>query len=330
MIQRRAFITLLGGAAAGLPLAARAQQTAIPVVGYLQSGSPEQTVPAAFRKGLSETGYDEGRNVAIEYRWAEGQLDRLPAMAADLVRRGVVIIATPGNPAAALAAKAATTTIPIVFSAGSDPVRIGLVTSLNRPGGNVTGFYEMGAELAPKRLEIMHELIPSVIRFVLLVESGTQQAISPPPAIANLPAVASARGLQVEVVSVSGPIGAIDAAIENLVKKRTEAILVAPSVLFGNLHEQLVAVMARHAIPAIYYDRVAVEAGGLMSYGSNILDLDRQVGVYTGRILKGEKPGELPVQQPTKFELAVNLKTAKTLGLTIPLSILARADEVIE
>jgi putative ABC transport system substrate-binding protein len=329
-MKRRDFIRLLGGAVAAWPQVARAQQPALPVVGYLQSGSAEPTLPAAFRKGLGQTGYDEGRNMAIEYRWAEGQLDRLPAMAADLVRRRVAIIATPGNPQAALAAKAATTTIPIVFSNAGDPVQIGLVSSLNRPGGNVTGFTEMGADLWPKRLGIMHDLMPSAIRFALLVPSTSQIAASPPPVITNLPGAASAMSLQVEAVSASGTIGDIDTAIENLAQKRIEAILVSPSVLFYNLREQLVAAMARHAIPAIYWDRPAVEAGGLMSYGSSVLDLARQVGVYAGRILKGEKPGDLPVQQPTKFDLVINLKTAKALGLTVSPTLLALADDVIE
>jgi putative tryptophan/tyrosine transport system substrate-binding protein len=328
MIARRGFITLLGGAATAWPLAARAQQPVRPVIGFLQSGSPELTVPAAFRKGLRETGYDEGRNVAIEYRWAEGQLDRLSAMAADLVRRRVAVIAAPGSGPAALVAKAATTAIPIVFSTASDPVQLGLVASLNRPGGNVTGFYEMGAELAPKRLGIMHELMPSATRFVLLVAANSPSAAS--PVITNLPASASAMGLQIEVLVASGTIGDIDTAIERLAQKRMDAILVFPGGLFYSLREQLVAVMARHAIPAIYWDRPAVEAGGLMSYGSSVLDLDRQVGVYTGRILKGEKPADLPVQQPTKFELVINLKTAKALGLTVPPTMLALADEVIE
>jgi putative ABC transport system substrate-binding protein len=335
-MTRREFIALLGSGAAVAPtflwpLAARAQQAGVPVIGYLQSGSPEPTVAAAFRKGLSEAGYDEGRNVAIEYRWAEGQLDRLPALAADLVRRRVAVIAAPGSGAAVLAAKAATTTIPIVFSTASDPVQLGLVVSLNRPGGNVTGFSEMGAELGPKRLGIMHELMPGAIRFAMLVPSGSPN--DNPTVITNLQVAASAMGLQIEVFrapGASGTIGDIDTAIENIVQKRIDAILVFPGGLFYDLRKQFVAVMARHAIPAIYWDRPAVEAGGLMSYGSSVLDLDRQVGVYAGRILKGEKPADLPVQLPTKFELVINLKAAKALGLTVPPTLLALADEVIE
>jgi putative ABC transport system substrate-binding protein len=326
-VGRREFITLLGGAAAW-PLAARAQQAAVPVVGHLQSGSLEPTMPAAFRKGLSETGYDEGRNVAIEYRWAERQLDRLPAMAADLVRRRVAVIAAPGSGRAALAAKAATTTIPIVFSTVGDPVQLGLVASLNRPGGNVTGFSEMGAELGPKRLGIMHELMPGAIRFAMLVASNSPS--DNPTVITNLQVAASAMGLQIEVFRASGTIGDIDTAIGNIVQKRVDAILVFPSPSFSNLPTQVAALMARHAIPAIYWDRPATEAGGLMSYGSSVLDLARQVGVYTGRILKGERPSDLPVQQPTKFELVINLKTAKALGLTVPPTLLALADDVIE
>jgi putative ABC transport system substrate-binding protein len=326
-MNRRDLITLLGGAAM-LPVAARAQQAGLPVIGYLQSGSPEPTVAAAFRKGLSEAGYDEGRNVAIEYRWAEAQSDRLPALAADLVRRRVAVIATPGSGVAALAAKAATTTIPIVFSLAGDPVQVGLVASLNRPGGNVTGFSEMGEELGPKRLGIMHELMPGAIRFAMLVVSNSPS--DNPTVITNQQVAASAMGLQIEVFRASGTIGDIDIVIGNIVQKRVDAIVVFPGVLFYNLREQFVAIMARHAIPAIYWDRPAVEAGGLMSYGSSVLDLDRQVGVYAGRILKGERPADLPVLQPTKFEFVINLKTAKSLGLTVPPSLLAIADEVIE
>jgi putative tryptophan/tyrosine transport system substrate-binding protein len=327
ILKRRDFIMLLGGAAAW-PLAARAQQAAVPVVGHLQSGSLEPTMPAAFRKGLSETGYDEGRNVAIEYRWAEGQLDRLPAMAADLVRRRVAVIAAPGSTPAALAAKAATTTIPIVFSGAVDPVQTGLVASLNRPGGNVTGFSEIGAELGPKRLGIMHELMPGAIRFAMLVASNSQ--VDNPTVIANLQVAASAMGLQIEVFRASRTIGDIDIAIGNIVQKRVDAILVFANPLFYNLRTQVAALMARHAIPAVYWDRQEVEAGGLMSYGPSVLDLVRQVGVYTGRILMGEKPSDLPVQQPTKFELVINLKTAKALGLAVPLTLQYAADEVIE
>jgi putative ABC transport system substrate-binding protein len=326
-MNRRDLMTLIGGTAM-LPVAAHAQQPAVPIVGHLQAGSLEPTMPAAFRKGLSETGYDEGRNVAIEYRWAEGQLDRLPAMAADLVRRRVAVIAAPGSGPAALAAKAATTTIPIVFSGAVDPVQTGLVASLNRPGGNVTGFSEVGAELGPKRLGIMHQLMPGAFRFAMLVASNSPS--DNPTVITNLQVAASAMGLQIEVFRASRTIGDIDIAIGNIVQKRVDAILVFTGTPFYNLRTQVAALMARYAIPAIYWDRPATEAGGLISYGSSVLDLARQVGVYTGRILKGEKPADLPVQQATKIELVINLKTAKALGLTVPPNLLASADEVIE
>jgi putative ABC transport system substrate-binding protein len=326
-MRRRDFITLLGSSAAGWPLAARAQQPAFPVVGYLQSGSAEPTFPAAFRKGLKETGYVEGENVAIEYRWAEGHVDRLPAMAADLVRRGVAVIVTPGSLPGARAAKAATATIPIVFWNGGDPVQLGLVASINRPAGNATGLAGMGAELAPKRLGLLHELIPGAVRFALLVEPNSTTT---PLVIINLQSAASAIGLQIEVLYAAGTDRGIDAGFASLVQKRADAILVQPASLFDERRTQIAALAARHAIPAIYVDRTYAEAGGLMSYGANIADQYRMVGVYAGRILKGEKPAEIPVQQPTKFELVINLKTAKALGLTVPPTLLVAADEVIE
>jgi putative ABC transport system substrate-binding protein len=311
-----------------LPVAARAQQAGLPVIGFLHSSSPDANLLAAFREGLSETGYVDGRNVAIEYRWAEGQLDRLPAMAADLVRRRVAVIVTPGNMTSARVASAATAAIPIVFSGGTNPVQMGLVTSLNRPGANVTGFSEMAAELAPKRLGIMHELMPGAMRFVLLVESNSPSAT--PTVIADLQAAASAIGRQVEVLKVEGTIREIDAAIGSLVQKRVDAILVNPAVPFYDLRAQFALLVARYSVPAIYWDRAFSDAGGLMSYGASVEDLFRQVGVYAGRILKGEKPGDLPVQQATKIDLVINLKAAKALGLTVPPSLLATADEVIE
>ncbi len=328
-MKRRDFIALLGGAAMAWPLAARAQQATMPVIGFLHSASAAAFAAhlAAFRKGLSEAGYVEDQNVAIEYRWAEGQNDRLPALAAELVRRRVAVIITPGSRPASQAAKAATTTIPIVFSFGTDPVQTGVVASLNRPGGNVTGFSEMAAELAPKRLGIMHELMPGAIRFVLLVEPN----VPPPPAlITDLHAAASAIGRQAEVLYASGTIRDIDTAIENVGQKRIDAILVNPSARFYDLRAQLATLAGRRAIPAIYWDRAFPDVGGLMSYGSSVEDLFRQVGVYAGRILKGENPGDLPVQQPTKFDLVINLKAARALGLEIPPTLLARADEVIE
>jgi putative ABC transport system substrate-binding protein len=328
-MRRRQFIALLGGAAVAWPLSARAQQPTLPVIGYLDNKSPVGNAPfvAAVRQGLKEAGFVEGQNVAIEYRWAEGQIDRLPALAADLVQRRVAVIVTPGSVTGARAAKAATTTIPIVFSMGGDPVQLGLVASLNRPGGNATGFGEMGSEVTPKRLELLHELIPGAAHFVLLVEPNSTTT---PSVIVNLQSVASANGLPIEVLYAAGTNSGIDAAFASLVQKRVDALLVAPSGFFMERRIQLATLAARHAIPAIYWDRALAEAGGLISYGSNVTDQFRQVGVYAGRILKGEKPGDLPVMQPTKFELVINIKTAKALGINVPLSLLARADEVIE
>jgi putative ABC transport system substrate-binding protein len=326
VMKRREFITLLGGAAAAWPLAARAQQSVMPVVGYLYLGSPQHTARqmAAFRLGLSETGYVEGRNVATVYRWAEGHFDRLPALAADLVRHRVAVIVTPFSVAATRAAKAATTTIPIVFTSGLDPVQAGLVTSLNRPGGNVTGFTALNSELGPKQLGLLRELIPGAARFAVLVEPTTPDTI-----LADLQATASAIGQKIEVLH-AGTIGEIDAAFASLAQKRADAILVVPAVLFFNRLAQLVTLAARHAVPAIYWTRDFTEASGLMSYGSDVSDQLRQAGIYTGRILKGEKPADLPVMQATKFEFVINLQTARTLGLTVPPSLLAIADEVIE
>jgi putative ABC transport system substrate-binding protein len=329
-MRRREFILALGGVAATWPLKARAQQPTFPLVGYLRSDSAEASpkLRAEFLKGLSEAGYVDGQNVTIEYRWAEGQYHKLPEMAADLVRRRVAVIVTPGNTPAAIAAKAATNIIPIVFSFGADPVKIGLVASLSRPGGNATGFSEMNVEVAPKRLGILHELLPSATRVGLLLEP--QNSPTTPSDITDLQTAGNAIGLQVEVVSAAGTVGDIEAAFEDLSKKRIEALLVNPSPQFASLRVDLAVLAARHAIPAIYWDRRLVDAGGLMSYGSNVEDLFRQVGIYTGRILKGEKPADMPVQQASKFEFVINLKAAKALGLDIPPSLLARADEVIE
>jgi putative ABC transport system substrate-binding protein len=327
-MQRRKFITLLGGAAAGWPLAVRAQQPAVPVIGYLYLGSPEQTARqvAAFRSGLSEIGYVEGRNVAIEFRWAEGYLDRLPALVADLVRRRAAIIVTPFSLAAARAAKAASTTIPIVFTTGLDPVQAGLVTNLNRPGGNVTGLTAWNTELGPKQLGLLRELLPQAARFAVLVESESNAL---DPIIADLRAAATALGRQIEVLH-AGTIGDIDAAFASLVQKQADALQVIPSVLFFNRLTQLVTLAAQHAVPAIYWTRDFTEAGGLMSYGSDVTDQLRQAGIYTGRILKGEKPADLPVLRPTKFEFVINLKTAKSLGVRISGDLLSLADEAIE
>jgi putative tryptophan/tyrosine transport system substrate-binding protein len=327
-VRRRQFITLLGGAAAW-PFPARAQQPAMPVIGFLHSASPAAYghLVAAFRKGLSEAGYSEGQNVAIEYRWSEGHNERLPALAAELVRRQVAVIVTPGSTAATLAAKAATPTIPIVFLSAVDPVKTGLVASLNRPGGNVTGVSDIGVELAAKRLGLLHELLPGAARFALLVNPdnpGITEAF-----VTEAQTAASAIGRQIEVVTASTN-GDIDRAFATLVNKRADAFLVSTDALFVTRRVQLVTLAARHAVPAMYFRREFAEAGGLMSYGSNLADQFRQNGIYAGRILKGEKPAEMPVQLPTKFEFVVNLQTAKALGLDVPPTLLVRADEVIE
>ena len=329
-MRRREFIAVLGGAAVSWPLAVRAQQPAMPVIGYLRSDSPEASpkLRLEFTKGLAETGYVEGRNVTVEYRWAEGHYDRLPELAADLVRRQVAVIVTPGNTPAALAAKAATSTIPIVFSFGADPVKIGLVASLDRPGGNATGFGEMNIEVAPKRLGIMHELMPSAPRFALLLEPKNSPTTAAD--VTELQAAAAATGLQVEVVYAAATVGDLETAFSSLAQKRVDALMVNPSPQFASLRVQLAALAARYAIPTIYWDRRLADAGGLMSYGSNVEDLFRQVGVYAGRILKGEKPSDMPVQQATKFDFVINLKAAKALGLAVPPTLLARADDVIE
>jgi putative tryptophan/tyrosine transport system substrate-binding protein len=325
-MKRRAFIKLLGGAA--WPLAARAQQPAVPIIGYLYLGS--ETTPsllAAFHKGLGETGHLEGHNVAVEYRWANNSLDRLSELAADLVLRRVAVIATPGSYQAALAAKAASTTIPIVFSTGVDPVQAGLVESLNRPGGNVTGVNYLQAELAAKQLGLLHELLPRATRFAVLVNPNNPVVAR--SAIAELQAAASSIGARIEVLRAESN-GEIDAAFVNVSQERIEALLVSPGPLFGNRRVQLATLAARHAIPTMYYDRVFPEIGGLISYGTSLTDQYRQTGIYSGRVLKGERPVDMPVMQATKFELVINLATAKALSLDVPAMLLAHADDVIE
>src|SRR5712691_3583965 len=326
-MRRRDFIAALG-AAATWPLAARAQQPALPVIGYLHVGSSavSRDRVAAFHRGLKELDFVEGRNVAIEYRWADNQNDRLPELAADLIRRGVTVIAAPAGAETARVVKGLTTTIPIVFSTGVDPVKTGLVRSLNRPGGNVTGVADMAVGLGGKRLGLLHELLPGAVRFALLVTPGIATGES---AIAEVQSAASAIGRQIEMLTASTNLD-IDAAFASLAQKRADALLVAPQVLFSTRRVQLVTLAARHAVPTMYHQREHVEAGGLMSYGSSIMDRERLLGVYTGRILKGEKPADLPILRAVKFEFVINLQTAKTIGLDVPPTLLARADEVIE
>ena len=327
-IGRRQLIAALGGAAATWPLAARAQQPAMPVIGFLSSALPDRDAGRlrAFRQGLAETGYVEGRNVAIEYRWAEEQNDRLPALAADLVRRQVAVIATAGDVLGAVAAKAATTTIPIVFTTGRDPVEIGLVPSLNRPGGNLTGVATLGAELEPKRVELLHEAIPAATIVGALVNPASRNAefLS-----RDLRAAARILGLELHVLNAVTE-GDFDSVFADLVRLRAGGLVIATDALFISRSEQVAALALRHAVPAIFQFHAFAAAGGLMSYGGSLADLYHRSGVYTGRVLKGEKPADLPVQQSTKAELIINLKTAKALGITFPLPLLGRADEVIE
>jgi putative ABC transport system substrate-binding protein len=325
-MRRRDFIMLLGGATGAWPVAALAQQPAMPVVGFLNSASAGQYAlsAAAFRQGLSEVGYVEGRNVAIEYRWAENHYDRLPGLAADLVRRQVAVIAA--NTPAALPAKAATTAIPIVFLTAADPVEAGLVASLNRPGGNLTGFSILNVELGPKRLELLRELVPTLSVVALLINPTHPAAET---ASKDLQAAARTLGLKFHILH-AGTEQDFDKVFATLAQLRAGALLIAADAFFVSRSEQLAALTVRHAMPAISLSREFAVAGGLMSYGSSTTDAYRQIGVYVGRILKGEKPVDLPVQQITKVELIINLKTAKTLGLNVPLPLSGRADELIE
>jgi len=326
-MKRREFISLLGGAAAW-PLAAGAQQSAMPVIGYLNGGSPDSDTSrlTGLRRGLNETGYVEGRNLLIEYRWAGNHFDRLPALAADLVQIRVAVIVSPGLPAT-LAAKAATTTIPIVFGIGVDPVQVGLVASLNRPEGNLTGFNQVNGELEAKALALLHELVPTTAMIGFL--ENPNNPIVHELTTRDVLAAAAAIGLQIQTFKASTD-REIDAAFESLVQARTGALLVGNDVFFNSRIEQITALAARYALPVMYSAPEFVVVGGLMSYGASLSWSLQQIGLYAGRILKGEKPGDLPVQLPTKYDLVINLGTAKALGLTVPATLLAIADEVIE
>jgi len=333
-IKRRDFITLLGGTTVAWPLAARAQQPAVPVVGFLYAGVPEAsaTVVAAFRKGLGEMGYVEGRNVAIEYRWAYNDFSRLAELATELVRLRVAVIATPGGTAAPLAAKAATTTIPIVFSVAADPVERGLVASFNRPGGNLTGVSNMSGELGAKRLGLMHELLPRATRFGALVnlQAGSNSPFSLNAAmLRDLQSAAAAIGVGMEALDASTNRD-IDVVFAGIQQKRIDAVLVTNNTLFSARRVQIVNLASRHVVPVMYTDREFVEIGGLVSYASSLNDSYRLSGIYTGRVLKGEKPADIPVMQATKFDLVINLQSARTLGIDVPPTLIAIADEVIE
>jgi putative tryptophan/tyrosine transport system substrate-binding protein len=328
-MRRREFISLICCAAVTWPLGARAQQSAMPVVGYLDVGSPEgsASIAAAFRRGLARTGQVEGRNVAIEYRWADGHNDRLPELAADLVRHKVSVIATPGSTAAAVAAKATTATIPIIFAIGTDPVAAGLVAALNRPGGNVTGIVTLNAVVGPKRLELLNQVIPAA-NIVALLINPTNPVLSE-PLLRDTQAAARKLGIQLHVVRASSD-GEIEAAFAALHELKVSGVVIGSDQFFNSRTRQLAALALQHLLPAVYQYREFTAAGGLISYGANLSEAFELAGVYTGRILNGEKPADLPVQQSTKVELTVNLGTAKALGLTIPPSVLVAAEEVIE
>jgi putative ABC transport system substrate-binding protein len=327
-MNRRAFIAALGGAAAW-PLVARGQQPAMPVIGHLSGWSAGDAVEylAFFRRGLAEAGYIEGQNVAIEYRYAEGHFDRIPALVADLVRRQVTVIAIPNTTASAVAAKAATKTIPIAFSLGSNPVEVGLVASLDHPGGNLTGLTALQTAVVAKRIELMHELLPAATTFAFLVNPANQALAEAD--IAEARETARALGMNLLILDAANP-SEIDAAFATLVSEGAGALLTSSESLFMIHRDQLTTLAARHAVPALYAFRENAVAGGLMSYGADFLNATRELGIYVGRILKGEKPADLPVQQASKIEFVINLKTAKALGIPVPLPLLARADEVIE
>jgi putative ABC transport system substrate-binding protein len=329
MIRRRDFVTLLGGAA-GWPIVARAQQPAMPVIGLLHAGSPE-TEPGsriiAFRRGLNESGYVEGQNVMIEYRWAEGRYDRFSEFVGDLIRRKVSVIVTGATTPASLVAKAATSTIPIIFGVGQDPVKLGLVASLARPGGNATGVNFFIAELAAKRLGLLREMVPGMARLAVLI--NPTNAANAEPTVKDVEAAASALGLQIKIFKASTS-REIDAVFADIVREHIDALFVAPDPFFNSRRVHLAVLAARRVIPATYAGREYTEAGGLMSYGSDLADTHRQLGIYAGRILKGAKPADLPVVQTSKLELVINAQTAKTLDLDVPAMLLARADEVIE
>ena len=327
-MQRREFITLIGSIAVNWPLAARAQQPAVPVIGFLNAASPQnyKRPLSAFLKGLGEAGYVEGRNVATEYRWANDQYDRLPALAADLVRHQVSVIAATTT-AAALAAKASTTTIPIVFETAGDPVQFGLVASLNQPGGNVTGVTQLAVGLGPKELELLHELVPTA-RVMALLVNQTNPSVAE-TVTSELQSAARSLGLELHVLNASSEAD-FDAVLADVIKSGAGGLVIATDVIFTSHSAQLAKLAARHAVPAVYKGREFAAAGGLMSYGSDITDSYRLAGAYTGRVLKGEKPADLPVQQATKIELIINLKTAQALGINVPNTLIGRADELIE
>jgi putative ABC transport system substrate-binding protein len=327
-MKRREFITLLSGAAAAWPLAARAQQQTTPVIGFMSARSPSEAASdlAAFRHGLGQTGYFEGKNVTIEYRWAEGHYDRLPAMATELVTQQVAVIAAVGGEPSGLAAKAATNTIPIVCTLGGDAIKAGLVTQLNRPGGNITGVSIIGSEMGPKRLELTHQLVPNASAVAVLINPKYSPGLAE---ARDMEAAAHSLGLEITVLEASSE-SEIDRAFAVLPQRKTDPLIINTDPFLLGQRQQIVQLAARHNVPAVYFLREFVDAGGLMSYGPSLANSYRQAGIYVGRVLKGENVGELPVVQPTKFDLVINLRTASALGLEIPTNLLVRADEVIE